>query len=365
VVAAWTLSLCGLLLATEAPALATTSFETLRLYLAELLAPVSIVLPMLLLVGGYVIWKALGRNGAWKLLGLALLFQVPVCLLVVVEGWAPRQFLVSQTLLFGALAALIVDALTVAVGEVGSPQNGRPARLTAAVVAASLVALLLASSVERVQALLPDNPTSGFSGQHGVAPQTTEMIDWMTANVPEGKNILVTPALGKYLMFLDGGRHEWTFLQLDQEPCEPRPNIQIGCEPAMNSVFRIPPDAVWAQVEPDCKAISLSMSNVLGQVRRTGSGYIMITGTYKYPGILGLPSRLEDSNAFEVVHTELDNKGKSGANQGAVLLKSTGRAPSVVPAQMNGNTVQRLRRCEQAKGPRYAERAHLRESSQP
>jgi len=162
------------------------------------------------------------------------------------------------------------------------------------------------------------------------------MVDWMTENVPEGEHILVTPALDKYLMFLDGGRHEWRFLHLDQGPCEPRPNIQIRCDPDENAISRIPPDAVWVQMEPGCKAISLSISNLLEQVRRTGSGYVMITGSYKYPGILELPGRLEDSEAFEIVHIDLGHNGESGANQGAVLLKSTGRVPEAVPTLLTG-----------------------------
>jgi hypothetical protein len=108
-----------------------------------------------------------------------------------------------------------------------------------------------------------------------------------------------------------------------------------------------------------CKVISLSMSKLLEQVRRTGSPYVMITGTRKYPGVLGLPALLQESNAFQVVHAE----GRSGV-QGVVLLKSTGRAPRAVPTQMTATAKLRLRRCEQGKGPGYAERAHLRESAQ-
>ena len=43
-------------------------------------------------------------------------------------------------------------------------------------------------------------------------------------------------------MFLDGGQHEWTFLQLDQGPCQPRPNIQIRCNPDKNAISRTPPE---------------------------------------------------------------------------------------------------------------------------
>ena len=342
----WTVSLSGLALATESPALAEASFESLRLYLAEILAPSLVVVPVLILVGGYVLWKALRRNGPWMLLALALIFQIPVCLLVVVEEWAPRQFLVTQTLLFCALAALVVEA-----GEAALWGRGYSGRIIAALVAVPLGILLLTSSVERVQALLPDNPDVSFERQR-VAPQASEMLDWMAENVPEGEHILVTPAysLNRYLVFLDAGRHEWTFMRLDQEPCDPEPNVEIRCDLDENAVSRIPPDAVWVHVVDECKAISLSMSNLLEQVRRTGSGYVMISGGYTLPRIMKLPPHLQESGAFEVVHSELDNGGSSGANHSLVLLKTTGLAPRAVPTQMTANSELRLRRCKQGKG---------------
>jgi hypothetical protein len=347
VAVAWTVSLSGLLLATAAPALADLSIEDLRIYLAGLLAPNIVVVPILLLVFGYVIWRARSAEPPWMLLALALLFQVPVCLLVTVEGWAPRQFLIPQTLLFCAGAALAVAA-----GKVALRQRGYTRRLLGIVVAAALMVLLLGSFVERVRALLLESPET-LSEQHMVASQADDMIDWMAKNVPEGKNILVNAAQGNYLAFLDGGRHEWTRLRLDQERCVPRPNTQIRCNPDKNAVSRTPPDAVWVQRVGRCKVISLSMSNLLGQVRRNGSGYVMISGSSKYPSILRLPSDLEESNAFEVVHTERGHKGKSGAEEGVVLLKSTGRAPGAVPTQMDASTVFRLKRCERASSLGY------------
>jgi 4-amino-4-deoxy-L-arabinose transferase-like glycosyltransferase len=357
VVVAWTVSLSGLLLATATHALGKLSFETLRLYLAHLLAPSIVVVPTLLMVVGYVVWKAVWGDGAWRLLALALLFQVPICLLVTVQRWAPRQFLIPQTFLLCALAALVIAA-----GGAALRERGHSGRLIGAIVAAPLAILLLVASVARVQALLLENPVGGLSGQHRVAPQETEMIDWMVEKVPEGKNMLVVaePAINaaqaNYLMFLDGGRHEWTQLQLDQKICIPRPNIQMRCNPEKNAISRIPPGAVWVQMIGKCKVVSLSMPNLLRQVRRSDSDYVIISGSRVFPSILELPSPLQKSNAFEVVHTELNQKVRSGANQGVVLLKSTGRAAKAVPTQMNANTLLRLRRCEQAKGPGYAER---------
>ena len=338
-------------LAAGAPALARATFENLRLYLAELLEPSIVVVPVLVLVCGYTLWRALRRDGPWRLLTLALVFQIPVCLLVVVEGWNSRQFLVTQTLVFCALAALVVDA-----GEAALRGRGSSARLFGALVVVPLATLLLVSSVQRVQALLPDGSGSLFD-RHRAAPQASAMSDWMAENVQEGEHVLVTPAysLNRYLVFLDGGRHEWVFLRLDQEPCEPRPNIQTRCDPDDNAISRTPPDAVWVHMVDECKAISLSMTNLLEQARRTGSGYVMISGGYSLPGILELPPRLQESGAFEVVHSELD-PGASGENHGLVLLKSTGRAPAAVPTQMNANTALRLKHCEQAKDPGYEKR---------
>lgn len=356
VVVAWAISLTGLLLATATHALTRLSPEALRPYLANLLAPGIVVVPTLLAVVGYMVWKALRQDGPWRLLALALLFQVPVCLLVTVEGWAPRQFLVPQTLLFCALATLVVDA-----GEVALRGRGYPGRLIGAVVAAPLAILLLAACVGRVLALLPENPASGLTEPHRVALQGTEMIDWMARNVPEGGRISVVaePAINvaqaNYLMFLDGGRHEWAQLQLDQGICVPRPNIQTRCDPDKNAISKTPPDAVWVQstqaiqslqFKGKCEVISLSMSNLLEQVGQSRPGYVMVSGSYTFPGILQLPSPLQESNAFEVVHAEFGREGDSGAYEGGVLLKSTGRAPKAVPTQMDAYTVRSLKRCE-------------------
>ncbi len=184
------------------------------------------------------------------------------------------------------------------------------------------------------------------------------MIDWMAQNLPEGEHILVVSetsinaAQAKYLKFLDAGRHEWTRLHLDQGICKPRPNIQMRCDPEKNAISRIPPDAIWVQkIDGNCRVISLSMSNLLRQVDESRASYVMIAGSPEFPSILELPSALQESGAFEVVHAELAQTGESGVNQGVVLLKSTGRAPKAVPTQMTAKTELLLRRCDQAKGP--------------
>jgi 4-amino-4-deoxy-L-arabinose transferase-like glycosyltransferase len=344
-VVAWTISLSVLTLATTGPELAKASPDTVGPYLAGILAPTAVIVPVLLVTAGYAVWKSRRRDGPWKLLALALLFQVPICLFVAVMGWDPRQFLVVQALLFCALAALVADA-----GEAAWRGRGYPARIAGAAVAVPLAILVLVASVRTVQAMLPEDPAGALSREHGVAPHGSKMIDWTTQHVPEGKRILVNPPQGNYLAYLDGGRHEWTFLKLDQEPCVPKPNIQMECDPDEGAISRIPPEAVWVQTKGGCEVISLSMPKLLEQVKRTGSGYVMITGSPKFPGILGLSSLLQRSRAFEVVRAD----GIRGA-QGVELLKSNGRAPEAVPTLMTRKTAADLKGCVETKGRSYSD----------
>ena len=341
---AWALSLSILMLATAGPALAEASPQTVGPYLAGVLSPAAFVVPVLLATVGYAAWGALRWDVPWRLLGLALLFQVPVCLFIVVMGWDPRQFLVAQALLFCALGALVVDA------GVAAWRGRGLARPAGAAVAGLLVVLTLVASVQRVQGLLPESPAHALSRQHTVAPQASAMADWADENVPGGERILVNTAQGNYMAYLDGGRHEWTFLELDQEPCVPKPNIQTSCAPDEGALASIPTDAVWVQSKGNCEVISLSMPNLVEQVRGTGSGYVMITGSSKFPGILGLPTVLQRSGAFEIVRSE----GGRGAG-GVVLLKSTGRPPEAVPTLMNRSTVTALGRCEETRRQGYSD----------
>jgi 4-amino-4-deoxy-L-arabinose transferase-like glycosyltransferase len=356
VVFVWTISLTGMLLSVAPQALGNLSFEALRQYLAQLLAPSIVVVPTLLAVAAYVTWKAYRQDGAWTLLTLALLFQVPVSLLVMVELWNPRQFLIPQTLVFCALAALVVEA-----GEAALDRARDYAiRLIGALVAAVLASVVLVACVGSAKALLPEDPIGALSRQNRLPPQQARMADWMAKNVPKGARLLIVaePLINwgpAYLIFLDGGRHEWTKLRLDQGVCAPRPNVQIRCDPANNAISNIPHDAIWVQQMTSkmraCKFMSLSMSNLLEQVRRENSSYIMIVGR-RQRHYDRLPLSLLKSKAFRVAHVELAREGGPGGGRAdIVLLERTGLAPRVLPTQMNAMTLRSLRHCEQAQDP--------------
>jgi 4-amino-4-deoxy-L-arabinose transferase-like glycosyltransferase len=357
VVVAWTVALTVLLLSTASYAMGNLSFKDLGLFLdQELLAPIVVVVPTLFAVAGYLAWKASHReNRAWRLLALAMLFQVPVCVLLTVQRWALRQFLVPQTLVFCVLAALVVAAGTAAFkGRSGSH------RIAGAVGAVLLTTVLLVSSVQTVQALLHEDIAGGLPTQQKVTQPANGMVDWMARNVPEGERILIVsePAINvpqaNYLMYLDGGRHEWTTLQLDQGICVPRPNVQMGCDTEQNAISKIPPDALWVQtIGGKCKVISLSASNLLEQSRQSDADYVAVAGNRTFPAILGLPQALRASKAFDLAHANLYVGKRRGARQGIVLLEDAGRAPGAVPAWMTATTAFGLKRCEQARGSGY------------
>jgi 4-amino-4-deoxy-L-arabinose transferase-like glycosyltransferase len=354
----WTVALSGLMLSTASYALSEASLAEVRLYFSSLLAPLIIVVPALLTVVGYAAWMAFREKGEWTILSLALLFQVPVLLVLAVQRWAARQFLVPQTLVFCILAALVVAAAAAAWRG-----QGRSHRIAGAVVAAALSIVLLVSSAQTLLAFLPEGPARTLAGQHGLAPQTSQLVDWMAENVPEGERILIVsqPAINvpqaNYLMYLDGGRHEWTTLRLDQGMCLPRPNIQTECDPDQNAISRIPSDALWVQsISGSCKVISLSASSLLQQSRRSGADYLVTPSDHVFPAILELPPALRASHATTLAYARIVQMPIDGMKHGVILQRLTGQIPETAPARMNPNTSLVLQRCEQAQGPGYEDR---------
>jgi hypothetical protein len=346
----WTIALTGLLLKTSSHALGKVTLEGSTAYLSHVLAPAVFVVPTLLLVLAYAAWKAIRERGAWMVLALAMLLQVPVCVLLTVQLWALRQFLVPQVLVFCVLAALLVAA-----GTAAWRNRNVLRRLSGAVVACALSALLLVASVQTVRVLLSGYSTYVQAEQSRVAaPLVIKMNHWMAENVPEGERILYVSEPGinipraDYLMFLDAGRHRWTRLKLDQGVCVPRPNAQSNCDPDQDSVSNIPPEPLWVQrFGADCSVISLSASNLLEQSRRSGADYVVVAGDEKFPPILDLPPAMRVSGAFGLANAYVVASAP-GVKEGIVLLKSTGRSARAVPTSMNANTALALRRCEQS-----------------
>lgn len=348
---AWVVALTGLLLSTGGAALSNVSLDRLSIYVTARLTPKIAVWPLLLVAGAYVVWRTLRGNPSWRLFAMALLFQFPICLLVTIEGWHPRQFLTPQTLLLCALAALTADAVALLVGAVRERGYSGWPRLLAAVF---LISYLAASAgVETWNMLFKHASELSQGGK--AASQALGMTDWIGHNVPEGGTIVAAPLYTNYLSFLDGDQHALKRLRLDQRQFV-NPTKSKKHTHQKNTVYRTPPDTVWLNVgggHVRCGAATISVPNVANQLRKQDTKYLMMAAYPTYPGLLSSSTGLEDSGAFEILHQE----GKVTEDDGFALLKSTGQSPRAAPVWMSADSVLELKDCMRTTaGPRYAAR---------
>jgi 4-amino-4-deoxy-L-arabinose transferase-like glycosyltransferase len=351
VVVAWVVLMSGLLLSTSV-ALFDSSFGVVRGYIVEELAGYTPLWPLLLVAGGYAISKAVRGNPLWQFYAATLAVQLPVCLLVTIEGFSLRQFLVPQVLLLCASAVLIMEGCQVAVRRRG------PWRWATIALAASLGVVLVLAVAGHVRLLLgePDK-WSSLDRTSRVRPEDVrelrgvrKMDRWIRANVDKGENILLTETYANYQAFLDGGRHEWTPLRFD---CElGRRNLTgNGCIPGEAIAEAPPRPTVWFSMERGCKAIALSMPNLMEQMEQNNSDYLIVSDQPWYPGVSGAVPYLTESGAFEVVHQE-----ELARHVGPLALLKRKEGPlDPAPTRMNAETVNRLVQCQGTGGPEGAQ----------
>jgi 4-amino-4-deoxy-L-arabinose transferase-like glycosyltransferase len=348
---AWVVALTGLLLSTGSAALSNVSLDALSIYVTARVLPKIAVWPLLLVAGGYVVWRTIRGNSSWRLFAMALLFQFPICLLVTIEGWHPRQFLTPQTLLLCALAALATDAVTLLASAVREREYSRWPRL---IVAVSLIAYLAVSAGVGTWNMLFKHATELSEGGRA-ASQALEMTYWIDENIPEGETLVAAPLYTNYMSFLDGDQHTLARLRLDQRQFV-NPTKSNKHTHRKNTVYRTPPSTVWLNVgggHVQCGAATISVPNVVRQLQQRDTKYLMMAAYPTYPGLLSSSSSLEDSGAFEIVHQE----GKVAEDDGFALLESTEQRPQAAPVWMSADSVLDLRDCMRTTaGPGYTEK---------
>jgi 4-amino-4-deoxy-L-arabinose transferase-like glycosyltransferase len=354
-VVTWVALMSGLLLSTSF-ALADSSFGIVKRYIVEKLAGYTPLWPLLLVAGGYAAWKAVRGTPLWQFYAATLAVQLPVCLLVTIEGFSLRQFLVPQVLLLCALAVLVVESYQAVV------RRGSPRWVTISV-AASLTIVLLLSIVGHVHLLLgePDE-WSSLDRTSRVTPENVrelrgvrKMNRWIRANVDKDENILLTETYYNYQAFLDGGRHGWASLRFD---CEVgRRNLTgNGCVPSEAIAEAPPKPTVWFSMEEGCKAIALSIPTLMEQMEQSKSDYLILSDQSWYPGVSGSAPYLSNSGAFEIAHREeLGQHGRAKSVRSLVLLRRTEGTFDPTPTRMNAETVNQLIECERTNGSEGAQ----------
>ena len=346
----WVVSMSGLLLSTSV-ALSASTFGVVGHYVVDKLVAYTPLWPLLLVAAGYAVWKAVRGDSTWQFFAATLAIQLPVCLLVTIEGFSLRQFLVAQVLLLCTLAAFVVEIIGAALRR--REERNHATNWALGVVAASLGVVLLLSAVGHVRLLLgePDR-WSSLDRTSRVRPEDVRtlrdvqsMNRWMKANVPAREKVLLVATYEDYQVFLDGGRHEWAPLQFD---CElGRRNLTgKGCVPS-EAVAQAPPrPTIWFSMDEDCKAIALSGPSLMQQMERDDSEYLLVNDQSWYPGISGAVPYLVESGAFEIAHQEKSGgHARRGGPQALVLLERTAAAPQPEPTRMNAESVNRLEGC--------------------
>lgn len=345
---AWVVAIFGMLL-TTAPGIAEASFQTVARYITGPLAEDIAIWPLVLLATGYLVWKAVQRYPSWQLVAAAALFQVPTCLLATLESWDRRQFILLQALLLCALAAVVVEAIKIAV------RRQDRLRWLAAAVSFSFAVVLLISAGTEVKSMLLGESMNPVAGAKDFG--TTGMVEWAEENVPEGETILAPPGQTNYLTFLDGGQREWQPYGYDRTACRANPTDSgAGCKGNRSYSRPLPESTVWLQIGSNCETTALSSSGLLRRMDKANSEYLMMTSFSNSSELLGLAERLGDEPAFAVAHRGEMPGSEDRMVQEPLVLEKVGREVGNMPTQMRADVVPRLVRCEQSEGPGVRQR---------
>jgi hypothetical protein len=304
--------------------------------------------------GAYMLWETVRNNRLWGFYLALLVLQIPVSLLVLQAQWATRQWLIPQTLLYGALAGLIV--------KVVRTSNRRKEQYVPRSLAFGAVAVLIIVSAQaavlQVQYLFDDVYVGEVDDKKLHAPDASrnevnssvrDMHGWIATNVPEGEKIIVTRHYASQLAFLDGMQHRWTLLQMDG--CRGTPDGT--CRPGSKKVAQAPPQpAVWFEIDENCNGVALSLTSLIQQMESSGSTYLLTTQEKEpFPANLASAPYLKNSGAFETVYSSYLPSASGTTEQssyGLVLLKRTGQNPAPAPTLMEARTVRDLISCEKA-----------------
>lgn len=346
---AWVAAMSAMLLTTSTK-IAGASFQTVARYVTGPLARDIAIWPLVLLAAGYLLWKAAQRHPNWQLFAAAALFQVPACLLVTVEGWDRRQFILLQALLLCALAALVVETAT------ATAHRQVLLRWLAAAATAFLAVFLLVSAGTEARSMLLGESTKTVAGSKDRG--SSEMVAWVDENMPEGGTIFAPPGQVGYLTFLDGGQRKWRSHGYDRTVCRANSTDPGGvCGDDRGSTSRpLPESTVWLQIESGCETTALSSSGLLRRMDRAGADYLMMTAFKSNSQLLGLAERMGKEPAFETVFKgEMPDSG-AGMIQEPVLLERTGRKAVDMPVQMNAHTALLLAQCEGLEGSEARQR---------
>ncbi len=294
----------------------------------------------------YLLWRTARGDRRWAFYLSLLVFQAPVVVVLLEERWAARQYLVPETLLYGALAGLMV-ALTAPALRAG----WRAAGLRGAVSGLLILGVLVASG-QQVAAMASGpnydpatNPTNDYNRA------VVRMHEWIAAHVPRGEGLLTTKLYHEQMAFLDDGEHRVGLLTPEYIPS--------GRVLSAKRCVRGAGCVGWMEVYKSCNALGLSADYVESRLDSAHARYLLVSG---YPGYwdsgkLSWARFLVESGAYRIAHVEyLERGGDVTQDAGLVLLEATSRAPRPTPTLMTATSAKTLIGCDRrAHGGGYAQ----------
>ena len=352
-IGAWVLVLSALLLSTSEKLGALSPGSALS-YLDRRVFPVTPLYRLLPFAALYVLWRALRGSRPWRFYLALMVLQVPVGLLLLAERYTlARQWLVLETLLYGALAALAVE---LARGALGTKAWGLRRAAYAVGLAVIVLAAVPTAAVRADFLLSYRDPPQGANVDNQLNRAVLDMRDFIDARLPDGEGIVSTWHYSYQLAFQTGHDQRWALLEMDCPPV-PRSLVATACGDSFDIARHPPPATVWQRLSEECSGAALALPTLTGQMDRTRSRYLLMTQDRRHPGLFQTAPVLPDTGAFEVVHSSyLKSGGRHVASAGLVLLRRTSGSASPIPVQMTPLAAGRALGCAHREaGPRWRE----------
>lgn len=295
---------------------------------------------LLPLAVGFLLWRVARRDRNWTYLLIILLLWIPIPLLLILLRYNVRQWLVPETLYYGALAGAIVHLVLLALS-----------RSRIAVRAIASVATLLVAIAVGYATITQFNTLQGVASARDqeVWNETNasvyNMHEWLAQNIPAGTTILSTRNYTYALSFLDETNHDYRLLILpDEKEGLSKHQLVARASCALHGKSKCKesmPTYLSFTTSKTCDSSYISTQNtvepMLQTLEKTHAKYLLLTQPVRGDNVSSLGSQLRQSGAFSYQHASyLDIGGSFSEKQGLYLLRFDG------PLKVSGLTVNML-----------------------
>lgn len=310
--------------------------------------PAGFLLP---LGGLYALWQTVRGRRMWSLYLALVIMWMPTLTPVLAINYASRQWLAPQTLLFGALAALVVSA----VRRVPYFRAHRAYAPIVPLIGISLIAPILVLGGQQIATMLTEDAEQTAAPYNMANAGVRDMHEYIARNVPAGESIVMAFQYSYSMAYMDGLQHRWILLDLDCV-ASPRGLAAEVCLPSRSVAQAPPPQTVWFQMSKGCEAVAASLPTLQRQMDAAGTDYLLLAPNRNDGPLLEMVDPLVRSGAFTVAHASYlriaDNPRQT---TGLVLLKRTGQPATPPPTSMETASFRSLVSCRKsAAGDGYA-----------